>query len=121
MELGQYMINATYQDQRSLNAPIQYIFQLFTFPIIQCFPRSNIFFNYIYELEKLTKDNGTIFANYIFDMYDEYTYNNKAIRDSLIFIEDIEDEFKIIEVPVNVISTISDGMVLRRVKKEAKN
>ena len=78
---------------------------------------AQIFYNYIYDLEKITKDCGTIFVNYMFDKYDGYTYNNRVIRDSMVFEEDIEDKFKIIEVPVYASDEIIDGMVLRRVKK----
>ena len=75
------------------------------------------FYNYVGELEKLTKNGGTIFVNYIFDKFDGYTHNTRVVRDSMVFEEEIEDEFKIVKVPVNGIETIEDGLVLKRVKK----
>ena len=81
------------------------------------FWHSQIFRDYIHDLEKITKDGGTIFVNYIFDKFDGYTHNPRVIRDSMVFEEDLEDEFKVIEIPIYLSSDIIDGMVLKRVKK----
>lgn len=82
------------------------------------FWEKHLLLDYMDDLEILMKEQGIIFANYIFELFDGYTYNRRAVRDSLVFFDDLDDSFELLEVPVNVSDKIIDGMVLKRVNKQ---
>jgi len=69
---------------------------------------------YLKSLESITNDDGVIFVKYIINYITEKGFKEQIFYDSSLSREDVDDP--IVEIPKHTSTTISDGVILRRVK-----